>query len=160
MCTLSLGWLPFDLLKPGCANSGGFGARWCTVMPKWIPEKNGHFLRGRSLKGRCNICVYVPVCVCVCVCSCVCPSSPPWPRPYCGTEQQNPSPHPPKTPHPRSRIRTRNCAIAWPTPGKNYPLKSAWNADHGLSFSFHWQTQNEFWSEFCSDHGLSLVPRS
>ena len=27
----------------------------------------GHFLRGRSLKGRCNICVYVPVCVPVCV---------------------------------------------------------------------------------------------
>ena len=22
------GWLPFDLLKPGCANSGGLGARW------------------------------------------------------------------------------------------------------------------------------------
>ena len=33
----------------------------------------GHFLRGRSLKGRCNIRVYVPVCVCVC--SCVCPSA-------------------------------------------------------------------------------------
>ena len=33
----------------------------------------GHFLRGRSLKGRCNIRVYVPVCVPVCVC----PSSPP-----------------------------------------------------------------------------------
>ena len=29
--------------------------------------KIGHFLRGRSLKGRCNICVYVPVCVPVCV---------------------------------------------------------------------------------------------
>ena len=35
----------------------------------------GHFLRGRSLKGSCNIRVYVPVCVflCVCVCVCVCP---------------------------------------------------------------------------------------
>ena len=32
----------------------------------------GHFLRGRSLKGRCNICVSVPVCVPVCV-SLVCP---------------------------------------------------------------------------------------
>ena len=32
---------------------------------------------GRSLKGRCNIRVYVPVCVCVCVPVCVCPSSPP-----------------------------------------------------------------------------------
>ena len=39
----------------------------------------GHFLKGRSLKGRCNIRVCVPVCVCVCscVCVCVCPSSPP-----------------------------------------------------------------------------------
>ena len=40
-----------------------------------LPSKIGHFLRGRSLKGGCNICVYVPLCVCVC--SCVCPSSPP-----------------------------------------------------------------------------------
>ena len=32
----------------------------------------GHFLRGRSLKGRCNIRVYVPLCACVCVCVCVC----------------------------------------------------------------------------------------
>ena len=40
-----------------------------------LQSRVGHFLRGRSLKGRCNICVYVPVCVCVC--SCVCPSSPP-----------------------------------------------------------------------------------
>ena len=35
-----------------------------------------HFLKGRSLKGRCNIRVYVPVCVCVCVFLCVSPSSP------------------------------------------------------------------------------------
>ena len=26
-----------------------------------------HFLKGRSLKGRCNIRMYVPLCVCVCV---------------------------------------------------------------------------------------------
>ena len=38
---------------------------------KFGGELFGHFLRGRSLKGRCNIRVYVPVC------SCVCPSSPP-----------------------------------------------------------------------------------
>ena len=62
----------------------------------------GHFLRGRSLKGRCNICVYVPVCVPVCV-----PRLPPMTPPYCGAEQQNPPPHPHMTPHPRSRIRTR-----------------------------------------------------
>ena len=77
----------------------------------------GHFLRGRLLKGRCNICVYVPVCVCVCVpvcvcvcvCSCVCvpPLPPPRPHPYCGAEQQNPPPQPHMTSHPRSRIRTR-----------------------------------------------------
>ena len=41
----------------------------------------GHFLGGRSLKGRCNIRVYVPACVpvSVCVCVCVCPSPPPPP---------------------------------------------------------------------------------
>ena len=36
----------------------------------------GHFLRGRSLKGRCNICVYVPVYVPVCVPVCVCVPAP------------------------------------------------------------------------------------
>ena len=43
-----------------------------------------HFPDGRSLKGRCNIRVYVPVCVCVCVCACVrapmcVPPFPPYP---------------------------------------------------------------------------------
>ena len=82
----------------------------------------GHFLRGRSLKGTCNIRVYVPLCVCVCVCVCVflcvcvclCPS-PPRPRPYCGAEQQN-LPHTrtwPLTPVPAS-VPASNCATyAW-----------------------------------------------
>ena len=86
-------------------------------------------LRTRSLKGRCNIRVYVPVCscscVCVCVCVCVCPPLPLLPRPYCGTEQQNPHPHPHMTPRPRPRIRARRKQLQRPTPGKNYPLKSA-----------------------------------
>ena len=70
----------------------------------------GHFLRGRSLKGRYNIRVYVPLCVCVCVCVflCVCvPPLPPWPRPHCGAEQQNPTW--PLTPAPAS-IPASNCA--------------------------------------------------
>ena len=62
----------------------------------------GHFLGGRSLKGRCNsrVCVpvRVPLSVCVCVCVCVSLLSPPDP------------------------------AIARPTPGKNYPVKSARNS--------------------------------
>ena len=86
-----------------------------------------HLLKGRSLKGRCNVRVYVPVCSCVCVC----PSSPPLHRPYCGTEQQNPHtptwlltpfpPHDPSPPFPHPYLQ----AIAWPVPGKNYPTRSA-----------------------------------
>ena len=38
----------------------------CTISCGPSPSV-GHFLRGRSLKGRCNIRVYVPVCVPVCV---------------------------------------------------------------------------------------------
>ena len=90
---------------------------FCRSAPKIV----GQFLRGRSLKGRCNIRVYVPLCVCVpvcvcvyvcvcvpvCVCVCVSLLSPPLPRPHCGAEQQNRPPHPHMTPHPRSRIRTR-----------------------------------------------------
>ena len=52
-----------------------------------ICYKFGHFLKGRSLKGRCNICVYVPACFPVCI-----PRIPPRPRPYCAAEQQS-SPH-------------------------------------------------------------------
>ena len=73
-----------------------------TVIVGTVLPLVGHFLRGRSLKGRCNIRVYVPVCVpvCVCVCVCVpllCPSEP---LPYCGAEQQNPPPTPPLDPSP------------------------------------------------------------
>ena len=63
----------------------------------------GHFLRGRSLKGRCNIRVYVPVCVCVCVFLCVSLRSPPDPAHTVRLNSNNP-PH--MTPHPRPRIRT------------------------------------------------------
>ena len=82
----------------------------------------GHFLRGRSLKGRCNICVYVPVCVCVC--SCVCPSSPPHdPAHTVGLNSRiRPTPaHDPSPPFPHPCPQ----AIARVTFGKNYPLKSA-----------------------------------
>ena len=88
------------------------------------PPFFGHFLRGRSLKGRCNICVYVPVCVCVCSCVCVCPSCPPHnPAHTVGLNNRIPpapahDPSPP-FPHPYPQ------AIARPTLGKNYPLKSA-----------------------------------
>ena len=49
-----------------------------------------------------------------------------------------------------------------PTPKQKHLIPR--NLDHGLSFSFPWPMQSlgwsEFWSEFFSDHGLSLVPRS
>ena len=80
----------------------------------------GHSLRGRSLKGRCNICVYVPVCVPVCVCVCVCPSSPPHdPAHTVGLNSRIPSTpvHDPSPPFPHPYPQ----AIARPTPGKNYP---------------------------------------
>ena len=62
----------------------------------------GHFLRGRSLKGRCNIRVYVPVCVPVCV-----PHVPPITPPILWGWTTELPPHPYMTPHPRSRIRAR-----------------------------------------------------
>ena len=62
-------------------------------------------LRGRSLKGRCNICVYVPVCVCVPVC--VSLLSPPDPAHTVGLNSRiPPPPTPPHDPSP-PRIRTR-----------------------------------------------------
>ena len=83
----------------------------------------GHFLRGRSLKGRCNIRVYVPVCVCVSL------RSPPDPAHTVGLNSRIPPHtrtwvgwHDPSPPYPHPYLQ----AIAWPTPGKNYPLKSAW----------------------------------
>ena len=79
----------------------------------------GHFLRGRSLKGRCNICVYVPVFVPVCVPR-LPPMTPPilwgWTAEFPPTAVHNPWP---PFPHPYLQ------AIARPTLGKNYPLKSA-----------------------------------
>ena len=46
------------------------GTHW--LKKQWDARVFGHFLKGRWLKGRCNICVYVPLCVCVCSCVCVC----------------------------------------------------------------------------------------
>ena len=99
----------------------------------------GHFLRGRSLKGRCNIYVYVPVCVCVCACSCVCVCvlcvcvcvcvcvslvSPHDLVHTVGLNSRIPPPHPYMTPQPPF-LHPYPQAIAQPNPGKNYPLKSA-----------------------------------
>ena len=81
----------------------------------------GHFLKCRSLKGRCNI---WRVRSCVCVCSCVCPSSPPNdpPRTVGLNSRIPPTPvHDPSRPFPHPYPQ----AIARPTLGKNYPLKSA-----------------------------------
>ena len=52
-----------------------------------------------------------------------------------------------------------------PTPKTRQTQSTVWvllarNLDHGLSFSFSRKTQSLAWSEFCSDHGLSFVPRS
>ena len=71
------------------------------------------------------------VCSCVCVCVCVCPSSPPHnPAHAVGLNNRIPptpvhDPSPP-FPHPYPQ------AIARPTLGKNYPLKSARHL-HGAS---------------------------
>ena len=106
----------------------------------------GPYLRGRSLKGRCNICVYVLVCVCVCVpmcvcvplcvcvflcvCVCVCVPRlpPPWPRPYCGAEQQNfphtrTGHHPsPLFPHPYPQAKILKKMKGTTYPWKELPL--------------------------------------
>ena len=105
---------------------GGVSKTTCfTVF--WGPHHVfvGHFLRGKSLKGRCNIRVYVPVCVPVCVCVCVCvpPLPPLTPAILWGRTAESPPtpPHDPSPPFPHPYPQ----AIAGPTPGKNYPLKSA-----------------------------------
>ena len=67
------------------------------------PPYFGHFFRGRSLKGRCNIRVYVPLCVFLCVC----PSCPPHNPAHSVGLNNRITPHPYMTPHPRSRICTR-----------------------------------------------------
>ena len=79
-------------------------------------SESGHYLRGRSLKGRCNIRVYVELRSCVCVCVCVFSSALPLTPPYCGTEQHNPPPHPHMTP-PRPRICTRKQLLRCHNPG-------------------------------------------
>ena len=89
------------------------------------PNEEPHFLRGRSLKGRCNIRMYVPVCVCVCVCVCVrlcvcvCPSALPLTPPMLWDRAAEPPPPPqepsPPAPNPYAQ------AIVRPRPGKNYP---------------------------------------
>ena len=91
------------------------------VQLRPLGVKFGHFLRCRLLKGRCNIRVYVPVCVCVFLC--VSLLSPPDPTHTVGLNSRIPptplhNPSPP-FPHPYPQ------ATARPTPGKNYPLKSA-----------------------------------
>ena len=46
---------------------------WCTKVASFdSPQiKREYLTKSRSLKGRCNIHVYVPLCVCVCVFLCV-----------------------------------------------------------------------------------------
>ena len=75
--------------------------------PKSLASSFGHFLRGRSLKDRCNICGYVPVCACVFLGV----SLPPPPTsPVRNLRPELPPPHP------------QNLG---PTPWTNYPLRSA-----------------------------------
>ena len=102
--------------------------------------------KGWSLKGRCNIRVYVPVCVCgcfpvcVCVCVCVCvPPLPPTPAHTVGLNSRIPPapPHDPSPPFPHPYPQ----AIARPTPGKNYPLKSALKKWSSAYFPFFRETR-------------------
>ena len=92
--------------------------------------------------------MYVPMCVPVCVCVCVCVSLlSPWPRPNCGAEQQNPPtpPHDPSPPFPHPYPQ----AIARPTPGKNYPLKSPRSSRN---------PETDFWNaKFHSWNGISRL---
>ena len=136
-----------------------------TVTATETINKIRTLLRGRLLKGRCNIrvyiplcvCVHIPVCVCVCVflcvcvcscvflcvpvcssvcvflcvplcvcvpvCVCVCPSPLPLNPPmlWDWTAESPPPPHDPSPPFPHLYPQ----AIAWPTPGKSYPWKTA-----------------------------------
>ena len=74
-----------------------------------------HFLRGRSLKGRCSICVYVPLSVCVC------PIPSPRPPPSCAAKEQSLPYIPTWTPHPAAASRpASNCATH---PCEKLPLK-------------------------------------
>ena len=123
-----------DSISRGMRDRPGYLAQAHAVRVLWIKKslpniRIGHFLRGRSLKDRCNICVYVPVRVPVCVC--VCPSSPPplTPPILWGWTAEFP-PHPYMSPHLTPFPHPYPQAIARPTLGQNYPLKSAWQK-HG-----------------------------
>ena len=71
--------------------------------------------------------MYVPVCVCVCVPVCPPPLPPLTPPTLWGWTVESPPkpPHDPSPPLPHPYPQ----AIAWPTPGKNYPLKSTWTQE-------------------------------
>ena len=92
--------------------------RWCRATAGVAATVSHHFLRGGSLKGRCNIRVYVPVCVCVPVCP---SSAPPDPTHTVGLNSRRPTPgiaislvwyrtcfEPP--------ARNRRGGMAWPPP--------------------------------------------
>ena len=98
---------------------------------------------------RAGVCVCVCVCSCVCVCVCVPPLPPLTPPILWGSTAESP-PHPQTTPHPRSRKE-----IARPTPGKNYPLKSARIVDAGL-----WIDQSDLCSQGCLVDPQRLLRRN
>ena len=100
-------------------------------VPRQLPDKIpvdqkglqvcyfGHFLRGRSLKGRCDIRMYVPLCACVFLC--VSLRSPPDPAHTVGLNSRIP-PHThtrPLTPVPAS-VPASNCVTY---PWEELPLK-------------------------------------
>ena len=108
-------------LKPkptGCTSKGPYDNTRDSSLRRIRRRRFRAFLRGRSLKGRCNIRVYIPLCVCVF--SCACPSSPPLTPPIlwgCTPESPASPPHDPSPPFPHPYPQ----ALARPAPGKNYP---------------------------------------
>ena len=131
---------------------------WYTVSRALFRKRElGHFLRGRSLKGRCNIRVYVPVRVPVC------PSSPPpWPRPYCGAEQQN-SPHIrtwPLTPVPATVPASKCTTYPWEElPLKKCPKNTLSSAANSAS-SATWNSVSLPWHTILLGRELSSLPRT
>ena len=96
--------------------------------------KVGHFLRGRSLKGRCNIRVYVCVCVCVCVPVCV-PHLPPISPPHTEGLNTRNSPHTRRTWPWDTPVPASNCATyPWEKlPLQKCPTKTPLSdPDHGF----------------------------